>query len=369
MSPRPDPPAHVRRLLWLMQVGQRPWRELHWLSLMPQTQVTSIGSPRPPEAVEHVDSRYWQPTTRFIEAGAMAWLRDLDRAPTDVDWVSSLEPFSLVTGQAARFARRHDKPLAVVMWHNFRETPLYRLPGYRNAWQLSRHADFFLCMIEASQQHILEMGVDPERVACVYPGIDTTTFHPPETPVEEPVVAFISPLRHNKGLDQVLRAFDIVLRKVPEARLVIAGTGEDEAMAAEAARSRPGSIAYLGGLDQVAVADLMRRSAVFVTAPRVTRMWNEQFGLVYCEAMASGMAVVTTASGTNHEAVPEPNHRVADDPMAIAESILAFLLDPTHRYAVARSNREYVVEHHDVRTQARRMGEAFASAEARLGLV
>jgi len=368
MSTPPDDSAHVRRLLWLMQVGQRPWRELHWLSLMPQTRVTSIGSPRPPEAVDHVESRYRQPTTRFIEAGAMAWLRDLDRAPTDVDWVSALEPFSLVTGQAARFARRHAKPLAVVMWHNFRGTPLYRLPGYRDAWRRSRHAEFFLCMIEASRQHILEMGVDPERVACVRPGIDTVTFHPPESPVEEPVVAFISPLRNNKGLDQVLRAFDLVLGKVPEALLVIAGTGEDEAMAAEAARDRPGSIEYLGGLDQAGVADLMRRSAVFVTAPRVTRVWNEQFGLVYCEAMASGMVVVTTASGTNHEAVPEPNRRVPDDPASIADSILSFLLDPAHRYAVARSNRDYVVEHHDVHTQALRMGEAFANAEARLGL-
>ena len=108
-----------RELLWFMQVGQRPWRELHWLSLMPATHVTSLGSPTPPEAVTHVPSRYRQPTTRFIEAGAMAWLRDLDRAQTDVDWVASLEPFSLTTGQAARFARRHRRRLSVLMWHNF----------------------------------------------------------------------------------------------------------------------------------------------------------------------------------------------------------------------------------------------------------
>jgi glycosyltransferase involved in cell wall biosynthesis len=112
----------------------------------------------------------------------------------------------------------------------------------------------------------------------------------------------------------------------------------------------------------------MRSSAVFVTAPRVTRMWNEQFGLVYCEAMASGMAVVTTASGTNHEAVPEPNRRVPDDVEAIASALTDFLTDRELRMRTARFNRDYVVENHDVRTQARRMGEAFARAETRLGL-
>lgn len=357
----------TRELLWFMQVGQRPWRELHWLSLMADTHVTALGSPRPPEHAAYVESRYRQPTTRFIEAGAMAWLRDLDRAPTRVDWVSSLEPFSLVTGQAARFARRHDLPLGVLMWHNFAETPLYRLPGYRDAWRASRHADFFLCLIEASRRHVIEMGVDPERVACVHPGIDTTVFTPPETPVADPVIAFISPLRHNKGLDRVLEAFDRVVREVPEARLVIAGTGEDEEMARAAATADPRHVEYLGGLDRDQVADLMRRCAVFVTAPRATRMWNEQFGLVYLEAMASGMAVVTTASGTNGEAVTEPNLRVGDDPRLIADALLGFLRDPGHRAAVARANRAWVVETHDVRTQALRMGDAFAAAERRLG--
>ncbi|HEY3013966.1 MAG TPA: glycosyltransferase family 4 protein [Nocardioides sp.] len=362
--------TNERELLWFMQTGQRPWRELHWLSLMPHTRVTSVGSPTPPEAVErHLASRYRQPTKRFIEAGAMAWLRDLQHAPTEVDWVSSLEPFSLTTGQAARFARRHQLNLAVLMWHNFQETPLYKLPGYRNAWLASKDADFFLCLIDASRRHILEMGVDPERVDCVLPGIDTAVFHPPEAPVEEPVVAFISPLRNNKGLDRVLLAFEQVKVKVPEARLVIAGTGEDEAMAATAAERDPGHVEYLGGLDQAGVADLMRRSAVFVTAPRATRMWNEQFGLVYLEAMASGMVVVTTASGTNDEAVKEPNKRVPDEVDAIAEAIIGFLADPVQRAEAARANREWVVANHDVHTQARRMGEAFSRAERRLGLV
>jgi phosphatidylinositol alpha-1,6-mannosyltransferase len=366
--PANDGPAR-RRLLWFMQTGQRPWRELHWLSLMPHTSITALGNPPPPERVNHVPSRYRQPTKRFIEAGAMAWLRDLDDAPVDTDWVASLEPFSLVTGQAARFARDHQTRLAVVMWHNFAGSPLYRLPGYRRAWTLSRdQADFFLCLIEASRTHILDMGVEPERVDMVYPGVDTVTFHPPDEPVGEPVIGFISPLRASKGLDTVLAAYGLVRRSVPEARLVIAGSGEDEPIARAAAGADPTHVQFLGALPQREVAELMRRCAVFATAPRPTRTWNEQFGLVYVEAMASGLPVVTTASGTNHEAVPDPNRRVADDPEAVAEALTEFLSYDELRSKVSQFNRNYAVDNHDVVTQARRMEQAFERAEWRLGM-
>jgi phosphatidyl-myo-inositol dimannoside synthase len=359
----------LRRLLWLMQTGQRPWRELHWLSLMPDTSVTSLGSPPPPERVAHVPSRYRQPTKRFIEAGAMAWLRDMADAPVNVQWVASLEPFSLVTGQAAKFARRHPCRLAVLMWHNFAGSPLYRLPGYRRAWTLSRDgADFFLCLIEASRAHIMEMGIEPERVDMVYPGVDTVTFHPPDDPVNQPVIGFISPLRASKGLDTVLAAYALVRRSVPEARLVIAGSGDHEPLARAAAAADPSHVWFVGALPQTGVAELMRRCAVFVTAPRPTRTWNEQFGLVYVEAMASGLPVVTTASGTNHEAVPEPNRRVADDPEAVADALTGFLSDDELRIKVSQLNRNHAVENHDVVTQSRRMGQAFARAERRLGM-
>ena len=78
--------------------------------------------------------------------------------------------------------------------------------------------------------------------------------------------------------------------------------------------------------------------------------------------------VVTTASGTNGEAVKEPNKRVPDDVDRIADALVELLEDPTRRAEIARANRTWVVDNHDVRTQARRMGEAFTRAEQRLNL-
>src|SRR6266508_4288204 len=93
-----------------MLPGQRPYRELHWLSRMPGAGITAVGEPRPPEDVEFVARPYRQPTTRFVEAGALAWLRGLDSLPETPGWLASLELCSLVTGQVSALARRRGGP-------------------------------------------------------------------------------------------------------------------------------------------------------------------------------------------------------------------------------------------------------------------
>jgi glycosyltransferase involved in cell wall biosynthesis len=354
-----------RSVLWAMLRGQRPWRELHWLSLMPRTTVTAVGEgPPPPESVRFEPVRYRQPVHRFVEAGALAWMRDLRSVPGSYDWWASLEPFSLVTGQVAGQARRRGARQAVMVWHNFSGTPLYRLPPYRRAWLRARHADLFLCLVHAAREHLLEMGVPAERCAVVHPGVDVRMFVPPQSPTVEPVCVFASPLASNKGIDRVLQAFSLVGARLPEARLVVAGRGPLESMVRSAAEADP-RITFLGSLDRAGVVRVLQGGALFVTAPRANRVWNEQFGLAYVEAMACGLPVVTTVCGSNHEAVREPNLRVADEPGALADAMLSFLTDPAHRTAVGAANRAYVVAHHDERVQAAAMGAAFDAAEQR----
>jgi phosphatidylinositol alpha-1,6-mannosyltransferase len=352
-----------RRLLWAMLRYQRPWRELHWLSLMPGTEVTAVGESAPREDVDFIRRGYRQPIRRFVEAGAFAWLRDVRSLPGEYDWMASLELCSLVTGQISALADRRGSKQAVMVWGNIPDSPLYSIPPYRFALDRARGADLFLCLVESARQHCLVLGLPPERCHTVHPGIDLERFRPPTTPVRDPIVTYISPLAANKGIDRVLDAFAIVRRALPEARLRVAGRGP-LAPLVQAAAAREGSgVEMLGGLDADGVAGALREAAVFVTAPRATRVWNEQFGLAYVEAMASGLPVVTTICGSNDEAVVPPNVRVEDDAEALASALLRFLTDAGMRDQVGAFNRRHVTAHHDLRRQAARMGEVFAAME------
>ncbi len=349
----------MRQVTWFMLPGQRPFRELHWLSLMPGTGLTAVGSPRPRERVRFIERPYRQPTHRFVEAGALAWLRGLDSVPVEPGWVASLELCSLVTGQVSALARRRRLRQAVMVWANDPRLPLYRLPLYRQAMRRARDADLFICFVEAAREHCVALGLPPERCRVVLPGVDAELYRPAAAPVAEPVALFASPLAGNKGIDRVLEAHRLVRRRLPDARLEVLGRGPLEGMVRREAE-RPGSgVRHLGSGDRHRVAEALRQAAVFVTAPRPTPVWNEQFGLAYVEAMASGLPVVTTACGSNHEAVRPPNVLVPDDAEALAEALLGFLADPARRASVGAANRRAVLERHELRRQCARLGEAF----------
>lgn len=356
---------HQRRLLWASLADERPNREYHWLSLMPNTRVTVAGGAPPSGDVDWIPRGYRRPIRRFREAVAVAWMDDVLSIPPEFDWAASLELCSLVTAQVSSWADRTHTRQAVVIWANDPELMFYHLPPYKQAYERARRADLFLSFIQAGYDHCLALGLPAERCAVVLPGVDTKRLTPAEQPVQEPIVSFISPLVPKKGLGLVLDAFHLVRRQVPEAQLQVMGSGPDERLARAAEAESDGAVRYLGSGDLDRVAEVLRGTAVFTTAPAASHRWNEQYGLAYLEAMACGVPVVTTICGTNHEAVVPPNVRVPHDPEALAAEVVRFLQDPALRADVSRFNRAHVLANHDMVTQAGKMADVFAAFEAR----
>jgi hypothetical protein len=126
---------------------------------------------------------------------------------------------------------------------------------------------------------------------------------------------------YKKGFDRVLAAWDAVRREGEE--LVVAGLrGPD----------REG-IRYLGTLEHDAFRALLRRTRVYVTAPR-----REDYGIAQLEALADGARVVTTPSPGPYAALPLLRRDglgwVAEpDAAALGPALRAALDDDDPRYA------------------------------------
>jgi hypothetical protein len=121
-----------------------------------------------------------------------------------------------------------------------------------------------------------------------------------------------------KGLDIVLAAWSEAAREGEE--LVVAGLAETPALRREHVR-------FAGMLSRSEYRTLLRRSRVFLTAPR-----REDYGIAQLEALADGCVLVTTPSPGPYAALPLAR---ALDPRLVSPSlaIRTALDDPVPGYA------------------------------------
>jgi phosphatidylinositol alpha-1,6-mannosyltransferase len=196
-------------------------------------------------------------------------------------------------------------------------------------------------------------------VLGIAPGVDTTLFRPGldgsgvrarhGIPPDVPLVVCISRLVHRKGQDTLIEAWPRVLRRVPEARLLLVGTGPlAEHLRRRSAALRLEDRVQLAG--EVPWSDLPQYHAAadVFAMPCRTRLGGldvEGLGIVYLEAQACGIPVVTGRSGGAPEAVVDgetglvvDGHRTAE----VAGALADLLEDPVRRKAMGMAGRVFI---------------------------
>jgi glycosyltransferase involved in cell wall biosynthesis len=118
---------------------------------------------------------------------------------------------------------------------------------------------------------------------------------------EPPTAAYAGRLVPMKGVDDLLRAMELVRREVPEARLLIAGDGPDRARIERLRAASPvrDAVTMLGHVERPRLDDLLGIAWVQVLPSR----YREPFANATAEAMMRGTAVVATATGGTPEVV------------------------------------------------------------------
>lgn len=300
---------------------------------------------------------------------APAWLQGLTRLqPGPIDVVVSLELFSFGSWQAGGLARRLGRPHVVTTFETLAENPLYRLPPWR---QITRRVvgscTQVVCFTQRAAAHAMTLGCAAPKCVVVHPGVDTSCFFPARDPTastHRPTVLFVGMLRAdrgaNKGVNEVVEACARVDLQVPGLRLQVVGDGplrRDLTLRS----SRLPFVEVLGRRTRPEIATLMREADVLVLASCRTKKWEEQFGFVLVEAMASGLPVVATRSGAIPEVVPAWNPLVQEgDVDGLAIGIVAAL--SAFGAGWGRRNRQHVMERFDLDRQAVKLAQALQRA-------
>lgn len=224
------------------------------------------------------------------------------------------------------------------------------------SWPIRRaytSADAVACISKGIQAEAIAAGVPPDRVHYLPNTVDTERFHPADAgerdrrraelgwPIDRPIGVFVGRLSREKGIVDLLRAWD---RVPPPATLAVVGPDMpghawDESARARELASAPslaGRVVFHGATADPAP---LYRAADFAIVPS---HW-ESFGLSAAEAMASGLAVVASAVGGLKDYIADGTNGLlvpARDPAALGAAIQRVMGDAPLRARLASAARE-----------------------------
>ena len=160
---------------------------------------------------------------------------------------------------------------------------------YRNAT--------FEVISESTGRDIVRRGIRPECIRVVHCGMDHSTynFDPSAAKFGQPTILYVGRIKRYKSVDVIIRSLPEVAAKIPSARLVIVGSGDniDELKQLSKNLGVAERVLFTGFVSTEEKVDWMRRSHVIVNpSPR------EGWGLTNIEANACGtVAAASDADG------------------------------------------------------------------------
>lgn len=177
------------------------------------------------------------------------------------------------------------------------------------------------------------------EISVIPNGVDLAHFAPGDAPPSPHQILFVGRLMTQKGVDMLLRAFGAILRRHPDATLVIAGDGPQRLYLERLARflGVRQQVSFLGWQSREELAALYRAAAV-ACVPSL----YEPFGLVALEAMASGRPVVVSGVGGLAEIVEDGVSGftvTAGDDLDLATRLAALLTSPELAEAMGTAAR------------------------------
>jgi glycosyltransferase involved in cell wall biosynthesis len=195
-------------------------------------------------------------------------------------------------------------------------------------------ADAMVTVSNPLGEEIAALGVPRSKIFLVANGVDTEVFAPRErdaareelgVPKGRPLVVFVGRLEPQKGLVELLAAFDRVRALRPDAMLALVGDGVSRAQADEAAKRHDGALRVVGARPLREVARWLTACDVFTLPSHLEGTPN-----VVLEALASGRPAVATRVGGIPDVLGSPDAGILVEPRD-ADDLARGLLDALGR--------------------------------------
>jgi glycosyltransferase involved in cell wall biosynthesis len=196
--------------------------------------------------------------------------------------------------------------------------------------RLYQRASAVICLSESEREHLNERGVPLEKLLktplppMCQPNGDRRRFRMRHEIHDRPCVLFLGRRDEGKGYAALLTAWSLVLQKVPEAVLILAGPafGDFSQLVSQIPSS---AVRDIGVPDETQKADVLAACDVFCLPSA-----HESFGIVFVEAWSYEKPVICGTAPACRELVQDAvtGYWADQNPFGLSERITQLLSNP-----------------------------------------
>jgi glycosyltransferase involved in cell wall biosynthesis len=243
--------------------------------------------------------------------------------------------------------------------------------GQQRIASARRWVDTFIAISHEIDQELEQIGIPSERRSHIPNGVDGARFTPLSLPrkralrsqlalpLDAPIVIFTGRLSIEKQVDQLVSIWPAVRAVHPEARLLLLGTGNEEARLKKMAGS---GVDFLGLVEDV--APYLQASDLFVLPSA-----SEGLSNALLEALATGLPAVVTAVGGATDVI---KHRETgwliktDDVSELQNAILTLLTNMEYCQSMGRRAHNMITQNYSLQVTATNLFQLYRRLSRKL---
>ena len=271
-------------------------------------------------------------------------------------WFGAAAPLALL----AKRLRNAGATNIVALTHGH-EVWWAKIPLFHQAIsKISKDVDSLTYLGEFTKNAMLPAIADKSKLVKIAPGIDVDHFAPRDIDLKliekhklqnRRVIVCVGRLVHRKGQDKLIEAMPQVLKKFPDAVLLLVGEGPIRSMLDKLIRHHglEHNVIFTGRIKFEELPKYIQLGEVFAmpSRDRFFGLEVEGLGIVYLEASACGVPVIVGKSGGAPDAVIENQTGLIVDgtnPKEISDAICKLLDNKDLAMQMGRNGRQWVVE-------------------------
>lgn len=218
--------------------------------------------------------------------------------------------------------------------------------------------DHFLAVTQKAKNALLTEEVGEKKITVVPLGIDLKHFSPPAKPKNKSVlnILFVGRFVEEKGVGDLVKAFTKLKEKKLPIRLTLVGQGPLKKDFTGLKGVTLTQSSYQN------IPHLYSQADIFCLPSQTTPYWQEQYGMVLLEAMASGLPIITTRTGAIEEVCGKDVLYVPQkSPVHLARALEKLILDQPLRRRLSSLALKRAKKHYDYRKAADRIEAVYQS--------